>query len=346
LTIPTHKDFRTAEGLNRTRVITVALGLQRWAAMFKHADCHHLGNSKFRLRLDVSPGHAPDRIDIIGERSVQWNARTLTLMARAGLLRLTGGDADSGVGAAERAEGVFETIELLDPGHLNEDVWQRRVEPVRAAIAGARQRNLELMTRRLDDRTCPSDLVVELYGASRVDMACGGCRICRAEPSRRHPRALRREPASPWPAPLLPPTLAALLGEDRRLVVTYDPTANGAAQQRRAGQALDGMWRSGLRNLVLLGEPPELFSRGLSQLSDWPIFVARDGLMPRLPPGPQVLLIGPAHRWRRPNGPAGEPRVILLPVDACDPERLGERLLDRWSGPMISLDDLTRRVST
>ena len=63
LVIPANKDFRTAEGLNRGRVITVALGLQRWTAMFKHADCRHLGDNRFRLRLDVSPRQRarPDR---------------------------------------------------------------------------------------------------------------------------------------------------------------------------------------------------------------------------------------------------------------------------------------------
>jgi hypothetical protein len=130
------------------------------------------------------------------------------------------------------------------------------------------------------------------------------------------------------------------------LVVTYDPAASGAAQQRRAGQALDGMWRSGLRNLVLIGKPPELFMRGLARLHEWPVFVARDSAVPRLPRGPRVLLIGPDQVWRRVGGSASGPRLLLLPVDAADPDRPGERLLDRWSGPVINLDELTRRVST
>ena len=129
-------------------------------------------------------------------------------------------------------------------------------------------------------------------------------------------------------------------------MVTYDFAPYGAAQQRRAGQALDGMWRSGLRSLVLLGEPPELFARGLARLHNWPVFVAHDSAMPRLPQGPQVLLIGPGQIWRRPSGLALGPRLLLLPVDATDPDRPGERLLDRWSGPVISLDELARRVST
>jgi hypothetical protein len=343
LTIPAHKDFRTAKGLNRTLVISVVLGLQRWSSMFKHTDSQHLSGNKFRLRLDVSPGLAVDRIDVVGERSVQWNARTLTLMARAGLLRLTGGDTNPGTDAPE---GVYETVELLDPGHLDEDVWQRRVEPIRAAIAGARQRNLQLMIRHLEDKNCPSNLVIELYRSSNVDMACSACRRCRADPAQRHGRALRREPASPWPTPPLPLTLSALLARDQRLVVTYDPNASGPAQQRRAGLALDGMWRSGLRNLVLLGNPPELFARALARLIDWPIFVARDVAIPRLPPGPQVVLIGTDHMWKRPGGLAGGARVLLLPVDAVDPDRPGERLLDRWSGPIINLDELTRRMAT
>lgn len=343
LVIPASKDFKVAEGLNRERVISVERGLERWTAMFNHADRRHLGGTRFHIRLDVSPGYGADDIDMVGERSVQWNARTITLLARAGLLRLIGADRD---GTPEERDRTYQAVEVLDPGHLLADVWQRRVEPVRAAIAKARTRNLELMTRRLHQQPCPADLVLELYGGSKVDVACASCRICRAVPAQRHPTALRREPGSPWSLPPFPGEIADLLDGGRRLAVTYDPEAGGLQQRRRATQALDGLWRAGLRCLVLLGDPPPLFARGLESLRDQPVFIARRGEAEslRLPGGPRVVLVGPGHPFRRPMGVAPDARLLLIPKSLPDPERRDELMLDRWQGTVITLDNLIARL--
>ncbi len=231
LILPAHSDVRLARGLNRERVITVRRGLERWRSIFHHPDRQHLGGKRFRLRLDVAPGTGVDDIDLVGERSLQWNARVLTLMTRAGLLRMVGG-----VQGEDGAAGVFETVEILDEGHLLEEVWVERVEPMRGQISRARTRNLLLMLRHLRGAECPSELIEELYGANRILGGCSGCALCRAVPSRAKVDWLPQEPAASWPAPVWTSPLADLL-QDGEAMVTYSLSAAGAYQNRRLGSA-------------------------------------------------------------------------------------------------------------
>lgn len=344
LVLPTRRDYEIAKSLNTERLITVERGLERWTAMFRHPDTLFLGGSRFRLRLDVAPGQGVDDIDLVGERSLQWNGRIVTLMARARLLRLSGNSLDSDLAAA----GVYEFVEILEPGHLEKTVWERRVGPVRAAIAAARQHNFDLMTDRLRDRSCPSDAVLELYGRDRVDMVCGRCSLCRADPLRASPTALRREPPSCWPTPDLDPVLSGMLGHDGRLLVTYNSEADGLTDRRRAATAVKSLWRSGARSLALWGEPYRVFERALADLVNLPVFVSRiDSLtMNRLPPGPQVVIVGRGVQMERPTGVAPQPRIILIPQDHADPDRPGESLVDRWPGPILTLANLLSRILT
>jgi ATP-dependent DNA helicase RecQ len=339
LLLPAHSDVRVSRGLNRERVITVRRGLVRWRSMFEHPDSRHLGGKRFRLRLDVPPGPGEDDLDLVGERSLQWNARVLTLMARASMLRMVGG-----VRAEDGEPGVFETVELMEDRHLLEEEWNLRVEPIRTQIAQARTRNLRLMLRHLRGGECPSGLIEELYGSNRILGGCSGCALCRAEPSRTRVDWLPREPASPWPAPPLTSALAGLL-VDRELVVTY-PATTGAYAARRVAGGMAGLLRGGVRLIRLVGTIPPLFERALTDLSDAPVFVSRSAsaATSRLPPGPEVVIVGEGA-WRLP-APSTAAQILWLPIDAPDPDRPGEGLLDRYNGPVLTLDTLLERLTT
>jgi ATP-dependent DNA helicase RecQ len=340
LLLPAYADVHLAARLNRERVITVRRGLVRWRSMFEHPDRRHLGGRRFRLRLDVAPGAGADDIDLVGERSLQWNARVLTLMARAGMLRMVGG-----VRGDEGESGVFETVEILEDRHLLEDVWTRVVEPVRGRIAQARTRNLRLMLRHMRGGECPSDLIEELYGASRIVAGCSGCGLCRADPTKARARSLPREPASAWPVPLLAEPLSDLLVEGV-LVVTYDGSAASGYAQRRFADAVSALLRAGARAFRFVGDKPPLFDRALTIFPDAPAFVSHSAsaATSRLPWGPEVVLVG-AGDWRLPP-PSAHKRIILLPSSAPDPDRPGERLLDRYNGRIMSLDMLLERLDT
>ncbi len=340
LIAPTFKDFATAAALNRERVIGVARARERWAAMFAHPSRRHLGGMRFRVRLDVAPGQGTDDIDMVGERSLQWNARTLTLMARSGLIRLSGEDVAQG----DFQTGTFEVVEILETAHLEEASWTRLVEPVRSAIAGARARNLDLMRERLLQDRCPGDTVLELYGA-RVDMECGRCSLCRDEPSSKRAATLRREPPSPWEAPRLEDSLAMCM-RNGVLVIAYDPGERGLAAKRSAAAAMKGLWRSGIRCVMLTGELPALFDRALKDMADRPVFMARSDLTTtsRLPAGPLAVVVGANGRFRRAASRPAHPRIVFLPTTHPDPDRPGDPLLERWDGPVMSIEALLHRI--
>ena len=341
LLVPALTDFPLAKRLNTEKVITLERGLKRWRAMFEHPDREHLGGMRFRMRLDVAPGGDIDDIDLTGRRSVNWNVRILNLLARAGILRLIGGD------IPEEAEGVQEVVEILDEGHLEPAVWEVRVEPVRAAIYSSRHSSLQLMHRHIQGDTCPSDLVRELYGGPKVDRACSRCALCRASPTCQHPTDLRREPCSPWSPPTLTPMLQRILDDEGRLVVTYEPEASGPREQRWAAMAMDGLWRGGIRSLTVLGRVPPLFMRTLDELGKLPVFVEKiDKIgLSRLPDGPRAVLVGDGV-FRRPAATSGQPRVVLVPVGYPDPEQPMEPLLERWNVPVMTLAELRRRTET
>ena len=339
LLLPSQSDVQLARRLNRERVITVRRGLERWRSMFEHPQTQHLGGKRFKLRLDVAPGPGIDDIDLVGERSLQWNARVLTLMTRSGLLRMVGD-----VRAEDGEEGVFETVEILDDAHLLKELWDRKVEPVRALIVQARSRNLLLMLRHLRGGECPSSLIEELYGASRILRGCSSCELCRADLGRAQVDALPLEPASAWPAPALSPALSDLV-EGGGFVVTYASTT-GAFASRRMADAIASLTQCGVRLFRIVGDTPPLFESSLAVLATRPAFVSRaaTSATSRLPPGPEVVIVGEGP-WRF-SAPGRNLRILILPADAVDPDRPGEGLLDRYNGVIMTLDALLERLST
>lgn len=353
MVIPANSDFDTAKGLNEETVLSIDRGLTRWKAMFEHPDSIHLEGMIFRLRLDVAPGQSTDDIDLVGERSLQWNARLLTLLARAGLIRLGASGYSSaclamyGDQEEEQASGIFETVEILETDHLNVAVWRSRVEPVRQQIRDARQRNLSLMLAHLTAKRCPADLLVNLYDRKGLDPICSECVICRLDACQRKPRLLRREPAPCWAAPELHGVVKELIdGGD--IVLTYDPSDNSRSLQRRWASAFAEFWRAGMRSLAIVGDPPDMFKRAIEDLRNAPVFVTTTSSPrpPRLPAGPRVVLVGPGQTQILCSGMGRSPsRLLIVPYNMQDKERPGEAALERFSGLVLDLDGFLARLS-
>lgn len=83
---PVEDDFSDANGLNSRRLISVKRGLERWTAMFIAAE--HIGGERCVVALHGSPGTNAKDIDMVGPGNTMWNARTVALMASAGLVAL------------------------------------------------------------------------------------------------------------------------------------------------------------------------------------------------------------------------------------------------------------------
>ena len=351
IAVPADSDFRTARRINARQVITIKRGRERWLSMFQHPGSQHLGGLRLRLRLDVAPGFSEHDIDLLSKRGDDWNARVLTLLARAQLIRLLGSENDppsDGDGGDTFQSGKFETVEILDTAHLDEATWRSRVEPVRQSIAATSSRNLELMLRHLDGSACPADLVVELYSASAVDRACSRCSVCRSNQNLRRTTDLRREPPSPWPAPPLSGPLLELVRQEHRLLVPYKPQEASSFQLRRTAETFRALYLDGLRCVLALGTIPPLFRRAIDEMNGVPVFLERPKFLAdaRLPRGPQLVLIGPGENLDRANltPDANRPRLFLIPRDLADPDRPDSPLLDRYPGSVVQLEDLLPRL--
>lgn len=338
LVVPAPSDFPIAEQISQQKVITVDRGLERWKALF--AGKRSMGGSRIAVRVDGSPGVTGDDIDMTGDWNADWNLRTLALMARAGLVKLLGAPL-----SLMAEPGDWLEIELLDDEHLRRETWKRRVEPVRAQGQAAGFRNFELMQRFIADTECPADLLAQLYGQDQAVRACTSCSRCRPFEPTRPPDLSTGEPKAPWSLPT-PPLLARLFDADNRLLVTYGEVS-GKAASRRLGDTLERLGRMGLAKLILLGDAPFDLDRVLRFAQTSPFFVSQLPLPihSRLPPGPEMVLVGRDQRLGEATySPLlGRTRLFLVPEKLR--AQSGHLLRDVFGGRVLTLDEFHARVS-
>ncbi|MCA2411253.1 protein DpdF [Rhizobium leguminosarum] len=339
LTIPSTKDFATAEAINAKQVISIDRGLRRWSTMFARKIA--LGNGRFAVRADGRPGADERDIDMFGETNTDWNLRTVALMARAGLIKLLG----TPYPYLEK-EGDWLEIEILDDHHLERPGWMERVEKVRLGDWIASRRNLDLMRDYLKDIRCPAEVLEELYGAKRLARGCSRCKICRADPTRKHVTMPIGEPLSPWVL-RLHPTIARLLDNNFKLLVTYEQNLSPRTASRRLGESLHRLQQADLSKLLLLGPQPFDMDKVLKFAADVPFFVSAVtslGLS-RLPRGPELVMVGSGQDLEEQNlvARSESPRIFLTSVDQKAPD--GRRLRDVFGGRVLTLDEFNERLS-
>jgi superfamily II DNA/RNA helicase len=375
VTVYTDHDLREAHRLNRERVITTGLGLERWSAMF----ATRLAGSERADVFDVDlrakrPGQKQDN-----DANVGWNLQTLNLMARAGLLRLHAArppeperrDDETAEAFEARAAREFEVyfltarvepcggLDLRDPR-----VWERCAQPERERTAGAAGDQLALLKRMLSGECEFAEALQRVYQVEGdgvwigADPVCGGCPVCRAEGYDR----TYYEP--PWPAPPpIPPrepdprlrSAAGVPDDAPAAVVTYPPPGARGRERRR--------WEDLVLGLML----PRLVGLGVREIgaseawADRPAFrrlhrfSADRYLIYAHPseegvgdgwPVPRVTLLDPAEtpaavpaglfRLRRPF------HLLLVPEDTRDPDR--PRVTYRGRYPTTPLDAFLDRL--
>jgi hypothetical protein len=342
LVVTSTEDRATAQRISDTTVISIRRGRQRWKAMFDQST-RDASTDTFSVRLDVAPGHDEADIDMVGERSMDWNARTLMLLERAAMVQLQGVHSAAGGGAP------FQVLKIQEQEHLSEAVWQARVEPLRRRIAFSNLRGLAMMEQFLRQRGCANDHFVQLYGADRATKVCGSCFECRRTPEARVAPA---NPGGRYPWTKLPAVSDAvreLLGHDGRLVVFYDGNELGRRWQRRVTEALAALGRQGMLNLTLLGDLRGLAEALDPELSRAPWFVAHGTTLTpgQLPPGPGVVIAGAGHSLSPTNlspRPAGRERILILPEDSRTPERPELPLSTQHGGRSMPFDEFHRRL--
>jgi superfamily II DNA/RNA helicase len=366
LLLPTMCDFEMATGLNRKKIITIDLGLPRWRAMFYHREKIDHGADEYTVRLDIPPGNDARQIDMDNRENTEWNQRTLTLMAGAGLLSLVGPVTSTPRNGrdVERADDPstfvhsFQTVHA-PPGHAERDTWERLVEPRRAVIAASSEATLRAMEQYARGATtqCVADVLTPLYTVAAegdfpgisVGRACGGCPSCRAKqrPPFEEPVG---EPLQPWPArATLWPDILAELDSAHRLLVFYGPEdLRGSRLQRRFIRALARLIRAGFTSLLSL-DGFELDPAALAEsVGTQPWFLSERWPRHHLPAGPKILLTSPKTRlsntmWMARN--EADARVVVLPTSARDPELPEVPLSRRYVGRQLTLLELVERLA-
>ena len=336
-------DFDVAEDLSADRVIGVELGLERWSAMLHGAQ--PLGGNRYRVSLDA-------RRSAIARGSREneaWNLRTLSLMMRAGLIRI---DSEAPPAADEAAEDqagdafrryiTSAVVELTNPGHLDLEVWERAVEPARQRTRRASRSALSLMLETLNSDRDLADIFAEAYaigpgsllgarGETIPQCGCGGCPHC---------RKIGRSPYSGHagiPEPVAEPRefVSSVLseiagGRTGTLIVMIDPQPMRRRHRwPEFAEVLTALVRHGIR---LLSAPPAVL--GLTAVMtahratrDGFLFLEHNPAHVFAPKVPSLIVHDPLDRdpvaresyFRAPSTP--HLRVVLIPPNARDPER-------------------------
>lgn len=369
-------DFSTARGLNQRRLLTIEVAHRRWTAMFNRQEMHHEGDGVFRLRVDGPPGFGSDYIDMIGERNSEWNVRTLTLMANAGMIELLGPqpriptlheselpDADNDTIDATNTRNIeqLQRVRVHEPRHLDLEVWKDVVEPHRERMESAYAYNLRQMLHFLDSKDCAANTLTPVYQLEwrptndqtssiiPVTSACGGCPNCRSRGVQQESEPAQT-PKHPWlPIDCVRYPALDLLDDGNRVLIFYEDKLNSRGLRRWA-EALAKLVSCGVRNLITLPDAPINPVMVQDNIRNIAIF-ASDRLPPRdnLPPGPVAVVIPngrslPERMLRRRE--SSDAHFIFVHRDAEYPDIPGVPLRSRFEGPQIaSLDLFIERVT-
>jgi ATP-dependent DNA helicase RecQ len=190
-------DWHLPKLLAKPKIISDELGFNRWSAMYRSrrqtGEENLLGIDIDAVRTGLQGG---------SEENVNWNMRTLILMARAGLIALElennpneiseepGEDASSLLAAI-----VNMRVRILDDGHLTER-WEEAISSSRSATLRAAGRNLEMMLqllpssskgviqvgREVGETLCQLYRITSMQWPVYVSHACGGCPSDRFKP--------------------------------------------------------------------------------------------------------------------------------------------------------------------
>ncbi|MBL1265485.1 protein DpdF [Candidatus Methylomicrobium oryzae] len=190
-------DWNLPKRLAKPRIISDELGFSRWNAMYRSRRATSEENL-WEIDIDAV------RTGLLGgsEENVNWNMRTLILMARARLIALElennpdetleepGEDASSLLAAIANMR-----VRILDYGHLTER-WEEAISASRSATLQAAGRNLQMMHQLLPGSSRKEaqvgkevgETLCQLYRITSpqwpvyVSHACGGCPSDRFEP--------------------------------------------------------------------------------------------------------------------------------------------------------------------
>jgi hypothetical protein len=347
LVLYTEDDYQTARAMSRTRLISVDRAFERWEAMRNSAE-DVFADGSLLVPLDARPSD----LGLDSEHNHSWNLRTLTLMSRAGMIELVGKDPRRDQTAASESGAVpggnWVPVHLIH-GSLSDRTWfEDTIRASRKKTHASDEESWRLMGKLLTAGIDVAHILQEAYAveASLEDGAeiavipqpsCGGCPSCRRDARPPYTGVLPRPGPVRCPMEFADETLSGLVdGLPREvLLVTYDATAYARQADwfELAERVAIAAVRHGVRAVIA---PPDLLARreiGLlhRRCLDGFVFLDDRYIPGRAPDIPTLIV----HPWGISNAdlvldylfeaPGIPMRLVLVPSDLPDPERLHER---------------------
>jgi RecQ family ATP-dependent DNA helicase len=354
LVLYTPEDLRTARRLNSKTIIGLSKGFRRWQEMYAHKEA--VGD-RWRVPVDVVPPYRFGETDEDNEYNQAWNVRTLTLLARRGVIDLDAESPESfavedGLDEEEREQRFQQwrasykdrrLIRVLDERHGDFEFWEKEIEQFRKKSQEQAERGLLLMQEALAGKRCLAKVLAEAYTiGSRVSVAecCAGC------PARRDAVVENVLPEPPPAWPWCPEwfdvglTLRELLDEGTRLVLLDDrPSAllgRPGRERDRRQRLLLWLLSQGVRNLAAPSATLQSLRPVLRRIPGVFAFYHERWPALNIVPLPTLVLhpgldVSPALAEAFRTAPEeGYPVLLWLAKDAPDPVRpdrpLGEML--------------------
>jgi len=312
------------------------LGYGRWKSMFEAAQHEEVVG---RVWVDIATP-AQYNPDMFGTRHEDWNARVLSLMVRAGLIRIAGLKYDA------ELEKTLLGVYCDDDRHLQRDVWDDIVEKTRGGVQKYAENSYTIMVDMVKSSECLSGSFSQLYTfkhhyeeATSV-LACGGCPSCHQE--KKMPFA---EPGgfvkSPWGIGSVEDNLASYCNDKNVcLIERYVDFPVSRGDKRKLREMIAGFWNSGIRKCLILGDSPEVLYESLVA-SPWIVSESARDLRHRLlPVGPEIVWVGedfvlsPSNYF---DSTYSECRFFILPSNPENPDMPDRKLRDNYALTSIGL---------
>jgi len=319
------RDRKIAERLSEVVMVGDEVGWSRWQSLLQRGE--EVASHRYRVRKSALPKHLDEGYG----RSAQWNVRTLTLMAQAGIIELRvplwQRDPNSSDEEAEASREAFFSevedfveFELRNGRYLSHDGWVSAMGTVRNQVRAAQRAALVSSLELLSAEECVGRRIARHYrvrvggAVLSTQPACRGCPACRRDPQSAPPVPL--EPVPGLPAVRRPhDPLASWRGDEPSLFIWHDDEEDPAP-------LLAGLAQRGLH--AFSGVDPAFGTWLQKRAPHTPVVVdGRDGRLAQEYGGPMVFVLrDPAiDEALRERCQVGLPTYIVGPHDTPDFER-------------------------
>jgi superfamily II DNA/RNA helicase len=179
LLLHTASDEGQARGIASPSLIGDENAYERWTGMIDSAQAHDNLPEVSWVDLTRLPSH----LQLKSEKSQAWSVRTLTLMARAGLIELVAmgssqsADEDTPLNIDEASRAA---VRILNDGHRDADHFAWALARAREVVRKAGERGFNAITEVANHRLEISEALRQMYSVNHplwvpVASCCGGC---------------------------------------------------------------------------------------------------------------------------------------------------------------------------